>query len=287
VGQIVGFDGTALFFEDTNRSQPSDGRVTVPGFLGSIGGIGKSSTESVSRPAKATIDDDSGMSLQVSESTLLMAMDVQDRFSKSPILSGALKPRERFKGSNEWAVSGAYTESGYPLMANDPHIALDTPATFYESNLAHEMGEDSYAVSGVGFPGIPGIAQGCNDRICWGSTVHPMDVTDVFADEILRNALTVPTHTVHNGEPEPITHIYQSYFVNLVGDSEPDNLVRANIGLEGGVSFVSPRRNNGPLIGFSGNMALFVQYTGWGPTSDLKFFHDAGKATRAGDRPRI
>ena len=279
VGQIVGFDGTALFFEDTNRSQPPDGRITVPGFLGSIGGIGQSSTESVSRSAKEASDDDSGTSLQVSESTLLMAIDVQDRFSKSPIFSGALNPRETDKGSNEWAVSGVYTESGYPLVANDPHLGLDTPSTFHESNLVHEMGEDSYAVSGIMFPGVPGMAQGCNDWICWGSTVHPMDVTDVFADEVLKNALGAPTHTVHSGEAEPITQIYQSYFVNVVGDETPDNIVRANVGIDqGGISNVSARRNNGPLVGFSGNKALFVQHTGWGPTTELKFFRDAGRA---------
>jgi len=279
VGQIVGFDGTALYFEDTHRAQPPDGRVTIPGFLGSIGGIGQSSTESVSRSAKEASDDDSGISLQVSESTLLMAMDVQDRFSKSPLLSGALNPRETDKGSNEWAVTGAYTDSGYPLIANDPHLALDTPSTFYESNLVHEMGADSYAVSGIGFPGIPAIAQGCNDRICWGSSVHPMDVTDVFADEVLKNALGAPTHTVHNGEAEPITQIYQSYFVNVVGDEAPDNIVRANVGIDqGGISNVSARRNNGPLLAFSGDKALFVQFTGWGPTEVMKFFLDAGKS---------
>jgi len=206
-------------------------------------------------------------------------MDVQDRFSKSPLLSGALNPRETDKGSNEWAVTGAYTDSGYPLIANDPHLALDTPSTFYESNLVHEMGADSYAVSGIGFPGIPAIAQGCNDRICWGSSVHPMDVTDVFADEVLKNALGAPTHTVHNGEAEPITQIYQSYFVNVVGDEAPDNIVRANVGIDqGGISNVSARRNNGPLLAFSGDKALFVQFTGWGPTEVMKFFLDAGKS---------
>ncbi len=134
------------------------------------------------------------------------------------MLAHTLNPREKVKGSNEWAVSGEYTDSGYPLVANDPHLALDTPATFHESNLVHEMGEDSYSVSGVQFPGAPGIIQGCNDRLCWGSTVHPMDVTDVFQDEVLTNALGLPTHTVHSGEAEPLTYAFQSFFVNVVGD---------------------------------------------------------------------
>ena len=42
VGAAAGFDGTALFFEDLYRAAPPDDRVSVPGFLGMIGGVGKS-----------------------------------------------------------------------------------------------------------------------------------------------------------------------------------------------------------------------------------------------------
>ncbi|MCH8058790.1 MAG: penicillin acylase family protein, partial [Proteobacteria bacterium] len=80
---------------------------------------------------------------------------VQETFSHIPILASTLKPREKVTGSNEWAVSGQYTDSGNPLVANDPHLALGTPATFHESNLVYNIGDDSYAVSGVQFPGAP------------------------------------------------------------------------------------------------------------------------------------
>lgn len=279
VGQVAGFDGTALFFEDTNRSQPIDGRVSVPGFLGSIGGIGQSSTESISTHVTKARTDESGVTQAVPESTLLMAMNVKSRFEASPILSQALNPRERVKGSNEWAVSGTHTENGYPLIANDPHLSLETPSKFYESNLVHEMGEDSYSVGGVQFPGIPIIAQGCNDWLCWGNTVHPMDVTDVFQDEVLTNALGLATHTVHSGEAEPLTLALQSYFVNVVGDATPDNIVRSNVGYtQGAITFISPRRNNGPLLDLDGNSALFVQFTGWGPTQEIRSFLDVNRA---------
>lgn len=278
-GAVVGFDGTALFFEDTHRSQPPDGRVTVPGFLASIGGIGQAaaqaSTESGRDPAKAP-----AAANHLTDTTLQMAINVKDTFSQVPLLARALESREWDKGSNVWAVSGAFTESGYPLVANDPHLALDTPATFHESNLVYNLGEDAYAVSGVQFAGAPGIIQGCNDRICWGSTVHPMDVTDVFQDEVLTNALTLPTHTVHNGKAEPLQLIFQSFFVNVMGNETTDSIVRANIGIDqGGITFVSPRRNNGPLLpGGSGNSAFFVQYTGWGPTAEMKFVREMNRA---------
>jgi len=278
-GAVVGFDGTALFFEDTHRSQPSDDRVTVPGFLASIGGIGQaaaqSSTESGSDPAKAP-----AAANHLTDTTLQMAINVKEAFSRVPLLARALESREWDKGSNEWAVSGAFTESGYPLVANDPHLALDTPATFHESNLVYDLGEDAYAVSGVQFAGAPGIIHGCNNWICWGSTVHPMDVTDVFQDEVLTNALTLPTHTVHSGEAEPLQQIFQSFFVNVTGNETPDSIVRANIGIDqGGITFVSPRRNNGPFLpGGSGNSAFFVQHTGWGPTAEVKFVREMNRA---------
>jgi penicillin amidase len=107
-----------------------------------------------------------------------------------------------------------------------------------------------------------------------------MDVSDVFQDQVLRNALTLPTHTVHSGSAEPLQHVYQSFFVNVIGDGTPDNLARANVGIDaGGITFVAPRRNNGPILGFSGNNALINQYTGWGPTGEMKFIREMNRAT--------
>ena len=281
-GDALGFDGTALFFEDTHRSQPTDGRVSVPGFLESIGGIGGAPAPSSAKgtsSVQATTSDVAVDPLRIDETTLALAMEVKEKFANIPVLAASLTPREKDKGSNEWAVSGAYTESGFPLVANDPHLALDTPATFHESNLVYDMGEDSYSVAGIMFPGLPGIIQGCNDWICWGSTVHPMDVSDVFADDVQRNALTLPTHTVHSGQAEPLQQIYQSYFFNIVGDGEPDNMARAPVGIDaGGITFVAPRRNNGPVLAFSGDQALINQYTGWGPTSEVTFVRMVNRA---------
>lgn len=285
VGNIVGFDGTALYFEDVFRSQPRDGRVSVPGFLESIGGFGQSSgdastqsgasapkanTPAVNRPAP------------VSDDTLVLAMQARERFAASDFLKDALKPLERTKGSNEWAVSGAHTASGNPLVANDPHLTLDTPSTFHESSLVYQLGDESYSVSGVQFAGAPGIIQGCNNWACWGSTVHPMDVTDIFQDEALLLPLPgggLPTHTVHNGVAEPIRTIFQSYFVNIVGDGETDNLERANLSLlEGGITLVVPRRNNGPILSINGSSVLTLQYTGLAPTQEARFILEVDRA---------
>ena len=114
--------------------------MTVPGFLGSIGGIGQSSTESGSGSKKVEAVGGPDITVHVSDTTLQMAKHVQEKFSQIPLLASTLKSREKVKGSNEWAVSGQHTDSGYPLVANDPHLDLDTPATFHESNLVYDLG---------------------------------------------------------------------------------------------------------------------------------------------------
>jgi penicillin amidase len=284
VGAVVGFDGTALFTQDVFRLQPPDGRVSVPGFLGSIGGLGQtaesSNTKSGGSGEKPETADPQATGSHLTQETLRMALEVRKTLAQAPMLSDAFASREADKGSNEWAISGDFTESGYPMVANDPHLALDVPATFHEVNLIYDLGEDSYSVGGTQFPGAPGVIIGCNDRLCWGATYHAMDVTDVFQDQVQTNALSLPTHTVHSGTPEPLQHIYQSFFVNVIGDEMPDTIVRANLGIdEGGITFVSPRRNYGPLApGGSGNTQFFIQYTGWGPTQETKFFLDANRA---------
>lgn len=285
VGEVVGFDGTALFTQDVFRVQPPDGRVTVPGFLSGIGGVGGAQADSsgIEKSGNQVMSVDKAPDADQNpypEKTLEMALALKEGLTQAPMLARAFGFQEWDRGSNEWAISGDFTESGYPIIANDPHLALDTPATFHESNLIYDLGEDSYSVSGVQFPGAPGIIQGCNDKICWGSTVHPMDVTDIFQDVVQTNALGLFTHTVHNGEPEPLQLTYQSFFVNVTGNETPDTIVRANLGIDaGGITFVSPRRNHGPFVpGGSGNSQFFIQYTGWGPTYEMNFILDANRA---------
>lgn len=54
-------------------------------------------------------------------------------------------------GSNSWVVSGEHTESGRPIVANDPHLSLTTPPLWYEQHVS--VPETS--VRGVTFPGVP------------------------------------------------------------------------------------------------------------------------------------
>ena len=79
-------------------------------------------------------------------------------------------------GSNSWVIAGSRTESGKPILANDPHLALQVPAKWYEVSLYDN--QKKYSVCGFSIPGIPGIAIGHNQTISWGLTNLMCDDSD-------------------------------------------------------------------------------------------------------------
>lgn len=79
-------------------------------------------------------------------------------------------------GSNSWAVSGGMTESGRPILANDPHLQMTLPAIWYEIQL-HSPDLNVY---GVSIPGMPLVTIGFNEDIAWGFTNSGADVMDLF-----------------------------------------------------------------------------------------------------------
>ena len=82
-------------------------------------------------------------------------------------------------GSNNWVVSGKKTKSGKPLLADDPHLGLATPSVWYQMSL----NTPDNKVSGVIFPGIPGIILGHNEHIAWGVTNFGPDVQDLYIEK--------------------------------------------------------------------------------------------------------
>lgn len=85
-----------------------------------------------------------------------------------------------FVGSNNWVVSGQFTQSGLPLLANDPHLGIQMPSIWYEIGL-HAPGWD---VTGFSFAGVPGVIIGHNNKIAWGVTNVGPDVQDLYIEKI-------------------------------------------------------------------------------------------------------
>ena len=86
-------------------------------------------------------------------------------------------------GSNNWVIAGSHTESGKPLVANDPHLKLTTPALWYFARI-EVTGEQSFKVAGANMPGLPAVTLGQNERIAWGFTNTNPDVQDLYLEQI-------------------------------------------------------------------------------------------------------
>jgi penicillin amidase len=87
-----------------------------------------------------------------------------------------------FSGSNNWAVAGEITESGFPIVANDMHLGLDVaPGIWYQM---HQVVQGKLNVTGVMLSGAPFIICGHNDSIAWGMTNVMVDNVDFYAETI-------------------------------------------------------------------------------------------------------
>lgn len=96
----------------------------------------------------------------------------------SPVLTKNTTPKpDKDNGSNNWAVSGAKTKNGYPILANDPHLQLNLPSIWFMVQLS-APGANTY---GVSLPGAPGIIIGFNESVAWGVTNATRDVKDWYA----------------------------------------------------------------------------------------------------------
>jgi penicillin amidase len=79
-------------------------------------------------------------------------------------------------GSNNWVVAGSKTQSGVPILCNDPHLELSLPSIWYEIQL-QTPSSNAY---GVSLPGTPFVIIGFNDSIAWGVTNAQRDVKDYY-----------------------------------------------------------------------------------------------------------
>jgi len=92
-------------------------------------------------------------------------------------------------GSNNWVVAGSHTTTGKPLLANDPHLRLSTPALWYFARLhttVNAPGSVAPALNlaGATLPGIPGVVLGQNGHIAWGFTNTAPDVQDLYLEQL-------------------------------------------------------------------------------------------------------
>ncbi|MGQ0801712.1 MAG: DUF4394 domain-containing protein [Pseudomarimonas sp.] len=272
-GTAAGFNGAALFFEDTHRTAPGDARVSIPGF-----------TPTAAKGATQAANAKSSLPTFATDQLALLQKHV-DAIQDNPILAPQLNRRENRAGSNWWMVGGQRTASGRPILANDPHLGLSTPVLFHEGHVISTDPRYAEPMNTVGSiaPGTPWPILGCTLQFCWGLTTNPLDVTDAYFEQFVLNTFGLPTHTRHSTGIEPVLWVFQSFFTNGVGDGTANNVARVNsIGYtNGAVTVIIPRRNNGPVVSIDtvAGTGVSFQYTGWGATNELEAFRRVNRST--------
>lgn len=122
------------------------------------------------------------------------------------ILDAIVPKREPGVGSNNWAVSGNLTQSGFPILATDPHLSLTLPSVWYEMQI-NAPGVNAY---GITFPGcVPSIAMGFNEKMAWGSTNTQNEVLDLYEIEFNESQ----THYWYNNEWIPLKWRTETYTI--------------------------------------------------------------------------
>jgi penicillin amidase len=89
-------------------------------------------------------------------------------------------PANTNAASNNWAVAGSRTASGKPILANDPHLGLLAPSTWYLARLETPSG----TLIGATAPGLPLLIIGSNGHVAWGFTTTMSDVEDIFDEKL-------------------------------------------------------------------------------------------------------
>ena len=141
-------------------------------------------------------------------------------------------------GSNNWVVSGVHTQSGKPLLSNDPHLGHSVPSVWYQV----ELEAPGLHAAGVTLAGGPIIIIGHNERIAWGMTNTGPDVQDLYLE------------TFKPDDPN-------KYLVN--GQWVDAEVRHEGIKMRGGsvVHLTVRTTRHGPVVGEDGKYALALRWT--------------------------
>ncbi|WP_440880063.1 penicillin acylase family protein [Tenacibaculum sp. C7A-26P2] len=88
-------------------------------------------------------------------------------------------------GSNNWVIHKTKTKNKYAIIANDPHLFLTLPNTFYEAHLV----SNDRKLYGYTVPGSPLIVSGHNDQVSWGVTNGSWDLIDRYLLKVKEDSL--------------------------------------------------------------------------------------------------
>lgn len=165
----------------------------------------------------------------------LVPKDIDSAYFHKNVASTAMAPMtpDKDNGSNNWAVAGSKTQSGRPILCNDPHLGLNLPSLWYEVQIT----TPTHSTYGASFPGSPAVIIGFNDSIAWGVTNAGRDVLDYydlkFKDSTLQEywyngAWTKAGHRKEvirvKGQPDQVENIAMTVFGPVMFDKAYKNV---------------------------------------------------------------
>ncbi|MFF0222715.1 penicillin acylase family protein [Streptomyces sp. NPDC004629] len=204
------YDELTQAFQQGGGSSGTQGDSTGTGTAGSTGTNGSSTGTGTSTAG-------SGLTSQ-----LAGLYDVLDDLPTAVGVNG------QGIGSNSWVVSGKYTITGKPLLANDPHLSASLPSVWYQMGLHCRTvsAKCQYDVTGYTFAGMPGVIIGHNGDIAWGMTNSGVDVTDLYLEKLTGSGY------LYDGKVKPFTTREET--IKVAGGKSKKIVVRET--------------NNGPLL---------------------------------------
>ncbi|MGO2746636.1 penicillin acylase family protein [Microbacterium sp.] len=177
VGESSAPDDTLALLEQLYPAYPFDDNPVIVPKISTVPAL---ETETDAATASFTTDDDAGIQNAV---TTVEWAEADSVIEAASMLVGDVGEGI---GSNSWVVSGELTESGMPLLANDPHLGAALPSVWYEVQLRCSTVSDEcpFNVGGFSFSGLPGVVIGHNGQVAWGFTNLTTDVADLYIEKV-------------------------------------------------------------------------------------------------------
>ncbi len=198
-----------------------------------------------------------------------LAAELDRRLPRFP--AAFTQPEE---ASDEWAVDGAHSQTGAPLLAGDPHLALGFPAVWYLARITRP----GMVLTGATAPGAPFLVIGQNGHIAWTFTSSEADTQDLFiehsgpagtylAPDGPRPFLTRRETIRVRGQPDSVITIRETRHGPLISDILPD---------------MNDRHGGGQLLAVSMEALAPVTPTHQDAASSLLALNDAVSVEQAG-----
>jgi len=163
-------------------------------------------------------------------------------------------------GSNNWALGPSRTASGRAILANDPHVGVQLPGTWYGIHLK----APNLHVAGLSIPGLPGVAIGHNERVAWCFTMSMVDDQDLYRVALDDHGLKEQIGSTW----QPIRTVTEE--IHVRGRAAPE-LLKVRLS------------ERGPLVRETGSEAFALEWTAYRGPSSLGAFLNMARVTSAAE----